>query len=135
MSRLIIICLILSLSACGFLSTETIYKCTGRIHKKEGFTPMVGENTVFLKFIKYGLIIHLWSDSDGSVHTEFPSGWGEYYSHTKIIGDQINIYKGNDFNKLVGNFSFLSNRLNLDSYFSVSIGNGSFEGDCVKRNN
>ncbi len=78
----------------------------------------------FLKFTKYRSIVSLWSDSDGSLNTEFPSKWRDYYSYTKFVGDQLQIYKSK---KMVGNFSFLSNVIALDTPY------GFYDGNCVEK--
>ena len=70
MSKFLIICLALLLTSCSnILSTKTIYECSGEFTNSGDDEPA----RLFLKFTKYGSIVSLWSDSDGSLHTEYVS--------------------------------------------------------------
>jgi len=126
MNKFLIICLTLLLTSCSdilstILTTETIYECSGKFTKSgvEGEAPRL-----FLKFKKYRLIVSLWSDSYGSLNIEVPLKWVDYYGYTEIVGDQLQIYKNK---KMVGNFSFLSNVIALDTPY------GFYDGNCIER--
>jgi len=130
MNKFLIICLTLLLTSCSdilstILTTETIYECSGKFAEKSNESETARPARLFFKFTKYRSIVSLWSDSDGSLSTELrPSIWTDYYSHTEIVGDQLQIHQRK---KLVGNFSFLSNVVALETY------NGVFNGSCIEK--
>ena len=128
MNKFLIICLTLLLTSCAdILSTKIIYECSGKFIK----SGIEGKATrLFLKFTKYRSIVSLWSDSDGSLHTEYRSKqpiFGNYYSYIKIVGDQLQVYKDREGRQMTGNFSLLSNVISLDTP------HGLYDGDCVER--
>ena len=128
MNKFLIICLTLLLTSCSdILSTKTIYECSGKFTKagRDGETARL-----FLKLTKYRSIVSLWGDSDGFLNAEFltePNRYIDLYLYTKIVGNQLQVYKDSEFIKMTGNFSLLSNVISLDIY------HGFYDGNCVER--
>lgn len=104
-----------------FSGVETKYVCAGRIG-----TGADSNNTeIYIKVSGYRWWVSWWSDSDGSIHLELPSGLIRYFDDVRKVGELIQIYE--DEQEMIGEFSTLSNSLKLET------GNGTFDGRC-KRN-
>lgn len=101
-----------------FSSMETKYESTGTLSEFESTT----NETIYIKLNEYRWWVGFWSESDGSLNLEIPNKTVEYYSHLNEAGDLIQIYDWDM--KLVGNFSKLSNEL------QIKIGHRFFEGKC-----
>jgi hypothetical protein len=105
----------------NFSAVETKYACSG------AFTPSAkyAKSQVFFRLTSYRFWVGLWSKSDGNLWVEVPDGGTlRYFAHLRQSNDIFAVYDsaGGEF---FGNFSTLSNRLNL------KLGSGMlFEGDC-----
>lgn len=129
MGKFLIICLTLMLASCSdFLSTKMLYQCSGEFTRAGDDGDPV---RLFLKLTKYGSIVSLWSDSDGSLHTKYESKQlmlGNYYPYIKIVGNQFQVYKDHESKQMAGYFSLLSNVISLDGRY------GLYDGHCVEKN-
>ena len=82
----------------GFLivpkSVTTVYECLGELTDDDRHRERA---SMFMKHTRYRWWVHLWSDSDGNVKTEFVHGMHSYYNTVEDYGDGIRFgWEGGD---------------------------------------
>ena len=102
----------------NFSAVESRLACAGTMTSNNEKSA----SEVFLKLQKYRWWVGLWSDSQGSAWLEIPNKAVHYYSHVRLVGDQLQIFETPG--SIKGTFSTLSLALNLLTPL------GTFEGTC-----
>jgi len=102
------------------IADETQIVCKGSFYQ-DG--KALDEEEIYFKFQKYRWWVHLWSDSDGTVHID-RNGTLDYIHNIKIVGGWGDVvFEGDER----GRYSAMSRTMRYIS------GKDVFEGKCVDR--